>query len=381
MVTVESLSAGFLDHFGSGKHLTPTLDSLWNKSIRFTNMYATGTRTVRGMEALTLAIPPTPGSSIVRRPENDHLVTIGHVFRQKGYATGFFYGGDGYFDNMNQFFGGNGYSITDRGRTILATDRYSSPRTIIPDSLVHFENAWGVCDEDVYDAVIRDADEKYQQGRKFYDFVMTTSNHRPYTYPSGKIDIPSGTGRDGAVKYTDYAIKQLLAKMKAKPWFNNTVLIIVADHCASSAGKNEIDISKYHIPALIYNLKGSMQLTIDKPCSQIDLYPTLFSLLNWNYTSNFYGKNVMSPGFKSEIFLGTYQKLAYMQGDSLVILSPQQKAETYQYNSATNEQIPRAFGNDFVNKAISYYQTAYYLFKHDGLKQDFSGTTTALIKR
>lgn len=369
MITVESLSADFLEHFGNQKHLTPTLDSLWENSIRFTNMYATGTRTVRGMEALTLAIPPTPGSSIVRRPDNNNLMTIGHVFRQKGYATSFFYGGDGYFDNMNQYFGGNGYSITDRGRTILATDKYSSPRTTIPDNLVHFENAWGVCDEDVYDAVIQDADRKYKQGTRFYDFVMTTSNHKPYTYPSGKIDIPSGSGREGAVKYTDFAIRQLFEKIKDKPWFENTVFIIVADHCASSAGKNEIDISKYHIPALVFNLKGEHRFSIDKMCSQIDLYPTLFSLLHWNYTSNFYGKNVLSPSFQSEIFLGTYQKLAYLRNDSLVVLSPQQKIETFRYNSATNEQIPTVLGQDIANKAISYYQTAYYLFKHEGLKQ------------
>jgi phosphoglycerol transferase MdoB-like AlkP superfamily enzyme len=369
MVTVESLSADFLAHFGNTKRVTPTLDSLWDHSIRFAHMYATGTRTVRGMEALTLASPPTPGNSIVRRPGNDNLTTVGQVFRQKGYATGFFYGGDGYFDNMNQFFGSNGYSITDRGRSILATDDYSSPRNIIPDSLVHFENAWGICDEDVYDAVIRDADEKYRQGRNFYDFVMTTSNHRPYTYPSGEIDIPSGTGRDGAVKYTDYAIKQLLEKIKAKPWFKNTILIIVADHCASSAGKDAIDVSKYHIPALICNLDGGRSFTIEKECSQIDLYPTLFALLNWNYTSNFYGRNVLSPAFQPGIFLGTYQKLAYLRNDSLVILSPQQKAETFEYDSATNKQKPRSLGPQIVNEAISYYETAYYLFKHEGLKQ------------
>lgn len=368
MVTIESLSAGFLGHFGNEKQLTPTLDSLWDHSIRFNNMYATGTRTVRGMEALTLAVPPTPGSSIVRRPGNDNLITIGEIFREKGYSTGFFYGGDGYFDNMNQYFGRNGYSITDRGRTILATDHYTSPRNIIPDSLVHFENAWGICDEDIYEAVIRDADAKFQRGQRFYDFVMTTSNHRPYTYPAGKIDIPSGTGRDGAVKYTDFAIKQLLEKIKGKPWFKNTILIFIADHCASSAGKNEIDISKYHIPALICNLDGR-QFAIDQRCSQIDLYPTLFSLFNWSYTSNFYGKNVLSPSYRSEIFLGTYQKLAYLRNDSLVILSPQKKIETFEYNSVTNQQTPQPLGDDIVNSAISYYQTAYYLFKHDGLKQ------------
>jgi len=369
MITIESLSADFMAHFGNNKNLTPTLDSLWDKSVTFNNMYATGTRTVRGMEALSLSIPPTPGNSIVRRQNNENLTTVGYLFQQKGYETSFFYGGDGYFDNMNKFFGSNGFSITDRGRNILETDKLNSPRNTIPDSLVHFENAWGVCDEDLYDAVIRDADKKFNTSKPFYDFVMTTSNHRPFTYPPGKINLPSGSGRDGAVKYTDKAIGLFLQKIKNKPWLNNTVIIFIADHCASSAGKNEIDIAKYHIPAIIYNLKNHPAIEIDEMCSQIDLYPTLFSLLNWTYKSNLYGENVLSPSYEGRILLGTYQKLAFMKKDSLVILSPQQKVETFKYNKQTNEQIPQPLNDKIINEAIANYQTAYYLFKNNMLKQ------------
>lgn len=369
MVTIESLSADFLQSFGNKQNITPVLDSLVKQSVLFTNMYATGTRTVRGMEALSLAISPTPGSSIVRRADNDNLTTIGYLFQQQGYERGFFYGGDGYFDNMNQYFGSNGFTVTDRSRGLLKTDNFKTPHHIIPDSAVHFENAWGISDEDLYTAVIKDADEKFAAGKPFYDFVMTTSNHRPYTYPEGKIDIPSGSGRDGAVKYTDFAIGEFLKQVQRKPWFKNTVIIFIADHCASSAGKNEIDIAKYHIPALIYNLPNTAPFSIDKTCSQIDLYPTLFNLLNWTYNSNLYGKNVLSPEYKERVLLGTYQKLAYLNHDSLVILSPQRKVETFFYNKEKNEQVPSPLNDRIVNHAIAYYQTAYYLFKNKGLKQ------------
>ena len=369
MITIESLSADFLETFGNRQHITPVLDSLAHNSVLFTNMYATGTRTVRGMEALSLSIPPTPGSSIVRRQDNDNLYTIGYMFQQQGYEAGFFYGGDGYFDNMNQYFGANGYAVTDRSRSRLSTDDFQSLHHIIPDSLVNFENAWGICDGDLYNAVIKDADTNFKEGKLFYSFVMTTSNHKPYTYPTGKIDIPSGSGRDGAVKYTDYAIGEFINKIKNKPWFNNTVIIFVADHCASSAGKNEIDIAKYHIPAIIYNLPNQSRLNITKECSQIDLYPTLFGLLNWEYNSNLYGENVLSDRYQPRALLGTYQKLAYMKNDSLVILGPQQKVETFLYNKTTNEQIPAKANEGLVNEAIAYYQTAYFLFKSSGLKQ------------
>lgn len=370
MVTIESFSADFMGRFGNTNKLTPVMDSLAGEGVLFTNMYATGTRTVRGMEALSLAIPPTPGSSIVRRPDNDNLTTIGYIFQQKGYETGFFYGGDGYFDNMNMFFGNNGYAVTDKRRNTLAKDNFKATRTTIPDSSIQFKNAWGICDEDLYGAVIRDADAKANQHKPFYDFVMTTSNHRPYTYPEGRIDIPSGSGRDGAVKYTDYAIGQFLKKARQKPWFANTIFIFVADHCANSAGKNEIDIAKYHIPAVIYNLPAQTPSTIAAMCSQIDLYPTLFHLLNWTYTSNLYGQNVLSNNYTPRILLGTYQKLGYLKNDTFIVLGPQQKVEAYQYNKIKNEQVPltKAPGG-LANEAIANYQTAYYLFKNGGLKQ------------
>ena len=368
MITVESLSAEFLSHFGNTQKLTPVLDSLAGQSLFFTNMYATGTRTVRGMEALSLAIPPTPGSSIVRRQHNEKLATVGHIFEQAGYNRNFFYGGDGYFDNMNEYFGGNGFNITDRGRNLKINDTYATKRTIIPDSSVHFENAWGIADEDLFDAVLRTADKEVQDGKPFYDFVMTTSNHRPFTFPSGKIDLKPGS-REAALRYTDYAIGQFLQHLKRKSWSKNTVVIIVADHCAGSAGKNEVQISKYHIPCLILNLPDQTNLMIDKMCSQIDIYPTLFSLLGWNYESNLFGKNVLNPGYQPRVLLGTYQKLAYLKSDSLVILGPHQKIETYLYSKQNDTQSPNPLSPKIIEQAKANYQTAYDLFKNGGLHQ------------
>lgn len=369
MITVESLSADFLRHFGNTQKLMPVLDSLADQNLLFTNMYATGTRTVRGMEALSLSSPPTPGSSVVRRQHNQNLITVGHIFEQAGYHRTFYYGGDGYFDNMNEYFGSNGFDITDRGRNIKMGDTYHTKRTIITDQQVHFENAWGISDEDLYAAVLRGSDQQYKEGRPFYNFVMTTSNHRPFTYPSGEINQPSGSGREGAVRYTDYAIGKFIDHMKQRAWFKNTVIIIVADHCASSAGKNEIDIRKYHIPCMILNLPRGGKKVISKMCSQIDLYPTLFGLLGWTYQSNLYGKNVLDDSYQPRAVLGTYQKLAYLRQDSLVILGPQQKTETFIYNKERNEQIPAHLSKSTINKAIANYQTAYDLFKNGGMHQ------------
>lgn len=368
MITVESLSADFMAHFGNTQNLMPAVDSLADQSLLFTNMYATGTRTVRGMEALSLSIPPTPGNSIVRRPHNENLTTVGHIFQKEGYSRTFYYGGDGYFDNMNEYFGSNGFDITDRGRNLKIDDTYPTKRTIIQNNQVHFENAWGISDGDLFDAVIRGADKDYEIGKLFYNFVMTTSNHRPFTFPEGKIP-KQPSSREAAVRYTDYAIGNFIQEIQKKPWYKNTVVIIVADHCAASAGKNEIEISKYHIPCMILNLPDKMKGPIEKMCSQIDLYPTLFGLLGWNYESNLYGQNVMDPGYQPRAVLGTYQKLAYLRQDSLVILGPQQKVETYIYHQNTNEQQPAKLAAHTIDMAKAYYQTAYDLFKNGGLHQ------------
>jgi len=370
LIFIESMSASFMQEFGSKANITPNLDKLAQNSLFFTNTFATGTRTIRGMEAATLSIPPTPGRSIVKRPNNTKLYTIGEVFKQQGYDRTFFYGGDGYFDNMNQFFGGNGFDIVDRGRGFLLGDNFNAKRTNINDDEVTFENAWGVCDEDIFNKVLKEADLKHQAGKSFFNFIMTTSNHRPYTYPEGKIDIPSGSGRHGAVKYTDYAIGKFIAEAQKKPWFKNTVFVIMADHCASSAGRSEIDVANYHIPAIIYNLPQKPQ-KINTLCSQIDIFPTLFGTLNWEYENRFYGKNVLKmKADEPRALVGNYQKLGLLKANKIFILGTVKTGHFYQWNKQDNllELIPT--DANYRKKTISYFQTADYLFQKGLMKLD-----------
>ncbi len=368
-ICVESLSGKYLNSLGSTLNITPHLDSLAQNGLFFNNLFATGTRTVRGMEAITLSISPTPGRSIVKRKNNQGLFTIGEVFKKEGYNKTFFYGGDGYFDNMNTYFGGNGFDIVDRGRGFLLDASITTKRTNIEDDEITFENAWGVCDEDIYNKVLKEADKTYQEDKSFFDFVMTTSNHRPYTYPEGKVEIPSGTGREGAVQYTDYAIGEFLKNAKSKPWFDNTVFIIMADHCASSAGRWELDVKNYHIPAIVYNPKLIAPQSVDKLCSQIDLFPTIFGLMNWDYTSNFFGKDILKMNATDErALIGNYRKLGLLKDGKLMVLNEQNGSDFYQWNEDDNslKEIPNDV--NFLDETISYYQVADYLYRNNGLK-------------
>lgn len=349
-ITVESLSASFMEAFGGSQNLTPNLDAASKDALFFTSFYATGNRTDRGMEALTLSVPPTPGRSIVKRPHNEDLFTVGKLFQERGYETAFVYGGFGYFDNMNYFFGHNGYKVIDRAA--------------VPKDEITFANAWGACDEDVLRWSMKEADAAHAAGKPFFHFVMTTSNHRPYTYPEGRIDIPSHTGRAGAVKYTDYAIGKFLRDARQKPWFANTLFVIVADHCASSAGKTDLPVDKYSIPLIIYNPHLIQPRRVDTLCSQIDYAPTLFALLGWSYDSEFFGKDILSMRpEEGRALIANYQKLGLMDTQKLTILKPKRGIATYLRRGPAGLE---AADNDprMVDDAVAFYEVAGYLFAH-----------------
>ncbi|GMT47573.1 MAG: sulfatase [bacterium] len=353
LIMVESLSAEYMGVFGDNRGLTPNLDRLAEKSLFFNNFYATGTRTVRGMEAVTLSVPPTPGRSIVKRPDNHNMFSSGFIFKEKGYENKFIYAGYGYFDNMNDFFSHNGFDIVDR--------------TDMTREEITFSNVWGVCDEDLFNKALRESDKSYRKGKPFFNYIMTTSNHRPYTYPDGKIDIPSHTGRAGGVKYTDYSIEQFLKKAEHKPWFKNTIFVIVADHNGGSAGKTSLPAWRYRIPLLIYAPNIIAPNTINKVSSQIDLMPTLFSIMNWSYESKFYGKDILDKKFRERAFIGTYQKLGFLRNRRLLILEPDRSVHEYNIvnqglRSIKYKEITPLKKDE--SDAITYYQSASYLYKH-----------------
>lgn len=355
LISVESFSADFMQMFGNTENITPYLDSLAQHSLVFTNLYATGTRTVRGLEALSLCVPPTPGQSIVRRPNNENLFSLGKVFTEKGYESKYIYGGYGYFDNMNGFFSANHYTVVDRS-------------SLKPEE-IDYENIWGVADENLFTLALREIDKTVSTGKPVFAQVMTVSNHRPYTYPDGRIDIPSHTGREGAVKYTDYSINKFLKEARNKLWFDSTVFVIVADHCASSAGKTELPVNKYHIPMMIYSPANIAPAKMERLMSQIDMGPTLLGLLNFSYTSKFYGYDIytLEPG-RERIFISTYQNLGFIQNGMMVQLDPQQRVNTYTPNFTDGSLIKIENDPTTTNDAIAWYQTASYAFKNGLMK-------------
>ena len=351
IVLMESMGKKWL-----GEEYTPNLQAIAEQGLTFTNMMSTGTRTVRGIEALMLSVPPTPGNSIVRRPDSDLLFTFGSPFRENGYDLDFVYGGIGYFDNMNGFFSSNLYTVTDK----LDFSPQSST----------FSNAWGQCDEDLYAESLRLADRSHESGKPFQQVLLTTSNHRPFTFPDGKIDMEPGSRR-AAVKYTDYAVGEFLKQARGKPWFDNTIFVFVGDHPSSIAGKTEVPPDAYGIVCIMYGPKFFKPETVDTVCSQIDVGPTLLSSLGWEYRSVFFGTNArdLRPE-EGRAWISTYQLLGFRTNDSLVVLKPDgsfdisRKGESGEWEPDSSLQKDPAI----VARAVASYQCAYDQFTQKKMK-------------
>ena len=367
LISIESLSADFMEHYGNTQKITPFLDSLATKSLMFTNLYATGNRTVRGLEALTLCIPPTAGESIIKRENNKNKFTTGSVFKSKGYDVKFLYGGYSYFDNMEDFYKGNGYDIIDRNN--FKTEEIS------------FANVWGVADEDMAKKAIQVMNQEAKSGKPFFNHWMTVSNHRPFTYPEGRIDIPgTAKSREGGVKYTDYSIKKFFELAKKQDWYKNTVFVIVADHCASSAGKTELPMDKYRIPAMIFSEGFIQPQQFNPTMSQIDVMPTLLGLLNFNYKTKFLGQDVFKENFQPKAYIATYQDLGLIKDNYLTIISPTKKVKQYSLK-LQNSQLQDNFKlyydeipvqksvQNLVDDCVSAYQSVSYWLKENKLNK------------
>ncbi|MEO8485712.1 MAG: sulfatase-like hydrolase/transferase [Betaproteobacteria bacterium] len=355
LVTIESLSAEFVGAYGSTRGLTPNLDRLAREGLRFSNFFATGTRTVRGLEALSVGTPPVPGQAIVRRPGNEHLATMGELLKLQGIPSSFVYGGYGMFDNMNAYFDANEYRVVDRRD--------------FPKDAIAFENIWGVADETLFANALRVIDEVAAGDTPTFTHIMTTSNHRPFTYPDGRIPIPSPGGREGGVMYTDWAIGKFVDEARRKPWFDDALFVFVADHCAAVAGKTALPVAGYRIPLILWAPALVSPGVYDGVASQVDVPPTLLDLMQVDGDDYFFGRSVFElPQGPKRAFISNYQSLGYLRDNVLTVLSPGRSIEAFRVDPRDDSSTPMPVDETFAREAIAYYQTASRAYRQGAMR-------------
>lgn len=339
IVMEESLGAEFVGSMG-GKDLTPRLDALSKQGMWFSNLYATGTRSVRGIEAVVTGFPPTPARSVVKlNGAQRDFFTMAQLLKRYGYHTSFIYGGESHFDNMARFFLGNGFE-----RVIDKKD-YAQPV---------FSGSWGVSDEDLFQ---RAHQEFLTYGdRPFFSLVFTTSNHSPYEYPEGRI-APVGDANtvDNAVRYADYALGEFIESARQSPYWNNTVFLVVADHNSRVYGATLVPVERFHVPALILG-GGIAPDVVQTVASQIDLLPTLLSLAGVEAAFPAVGRDLTDPVQRARpghAFMQYYSAQAYMEGDALILLQADRPAESYRYRDGRLEQS-ESTDSDLVERALAH---------------------------
>ncbi len=323
IILEESLGATFVESLG-GVPVTPELEKLKAEGWWFEQLYATGTRSIRGIEAVVTGFPPTPAQAVVKLAlAQRNFASLASILGEHGYASEFIYGGESHFDNMRGFFMGNGFTqVTDE-------NDYAAPV---------FKGSWGVSDEDLLNKTHERLLAKHADGKPSFTLVFTSSNHAPFEFPDGRITLheePKGT-ENNAVKYTDWALGRFMAQAKASPYWQDTVFLVVADHDIRVRGDSLVPIERFHIPGLILgaDIKPKVVKTV---ASQIDLAPTLLSLLGVDATHPMIGRDLTrEPADRPGRAMMQYeQHFAWMEGQQVVVLRPDKAPSHGRYDPAS----------------------------------------------
>jgi phosphoglycerol transferase MdoB-like AlkP superfamily enzyme len=325
IILEESLGAQFVGSLG-GQALTPHLDQIMQTGWAFDNLYATGTRSVRGIEAVVTGFTPTPARSVVKLDKSQqNFFTIASLLQQNNYSTQFVYGGESHFDNMKSFFLGNGFE------QIIDFDDIHQPE---------FVASWGASDEDLFRQANTELNKLHQKAKPFFSLIFTSSNHDPFDIPPNKIiSKANDTPRDKAIRYADYALGKFIDKAKQQDYWQDTVFLIVADHDARAFGAELVPVKSFHIPGVILN-SGRKNMRDKRIVSQIDLAPTLLSLIGIDDPTPMLGYDLTKTHAQERAMMQFTDNFAYMSDRQVAILQPHKPIVYFNYDLSSQELSP-----------------------------------------
>ena len=242
-----------------------------------------------------------------------------------GYDTTFIYAGRGLFDGTGPFVKANGWS------NFVELKDFKAPV---------FTTVWGVCNEDLYDRVLVECRERTQRGLPFFVTSMSVSNHRPYTYPPGRIaENPLAKTRQNVVKYSDFALNRFFEMARKEPFWTNTIFAVVADHGARVYGSQTIPIRSYEIPMVLFGPAVSPQpRRISTPGCQLDIAPTRMGLIGRPYESSFFGHDLLKwPNLPSRALLNHNRSIGIYETNHLVALNLNKQIEYFAGDPRTGQ--------------------------------------------
>lgn len=306
VLIMESFVSNITETLGEEKGVTPNLDSLMREGVLFTRIYNDGQRSEKGLVSVLSGYPAQTTTSIIKHNAKVlKLPVLAKDFKANGYSTAYYYGGDIGFANMRTYLISSAY------------DRYVTQDDFSADQL---QSKWGAQDGYVFDRLFNDL--KSEKGPFFYTF-FTSSSHEPFDVPM-KTVIP-GNDDDSKFKnsahYTDKCLGEFIRKAKKSSWWNNTLIVIVADHgrsCPSSL--KMFDEKRNRIPMLwiggALKVKGAK---IDKLGVQHDLAATLLAQLKMDSKRYTFSRNLLDKNFKDWSMFTFNNGFGYAEGSSVVV--------------------------------------------------------------
>ena len=350
----ESLGSYFVGSLG-GYPLAPNLERFSKKGWWFTNFYATGDRSRRGIEAVTAGFPPGPMNSIIMldKTQNNNA-NIANVFKKAGYETIFMYGGESHFDNMGRYFLGNG---VDR---VIDQRDFENP---------DFVSAWGVSDEDLYALADKELTKLHSGDKPFYALIFSSSFHDPFDIPQGRVDLKDFKGPSNlteqkmlGAKYADYALGKFLDKALKSEYYKDTIFVVVADHEAKVYLSDTFPYVSFHIPALILGEDVSPRVD-DRVASQIDLAPTIISLAGLSGEFPYVGQNLLRDDAKERSLMYITNTMGILEGDILSVLYPDKKESTFRVFPEKKSLEKIETSPERLKKAVGLENLGMYIYE------------------
>ncbi len=333
------MGARFVGHLGDTRELTPRIDELAAQSLVFTNLHSNGTRSIRGLSALSSGFQAIPGDGVLKRPKSQSgFFTLSSLLEPHGYHTSFLYGGEARFDNMRSWYSGNGFDLIIEEKDFDAAT---------------FRGSWGVCDEDLMVKAIQVFSRVHAEGRPFASVIFSQSNHSPFDLPEGKVQRLEGApvrSVENAVRYADFAVGRFFELARQAPWHSETVYVVAADHDIRVYGDSVIPVDGFHSPGMVHGA-CVVPRRHESVASQPDLLATALSYLGVALEYPVLGTPLSRSGRQSFALMQYNDAYGFRRGEKVAVLRPSLAPQTFLWNGVRLE--PTAEDRELQLDALS----------------------------
>jgi phosphoglycerol transferase MdoB-like AlkP superfamily enzyme len=354
VIIEESLGAQFVAAAGGKPGITPNLNRLSREGILFTRLYASGTRSVRGMEAIVGGFLPIPGTSVLKRNlSQKDFFSLAQLLAPRGYDCSFIYGGEKRFDNMGSWYYGNGFN------RIIDEPDFVNPV---------FHGIWGVCDEDLMDRADLEYTKMHSRQQPFLSVMFTTTNHTPFEFPPGRIELLPGVPPacdENAVKFNDYALGRFFARARAHGYYDDTVFVIVADHNVRvrSSPNGVMPVANYRIFGLILG-GGIAPLRYQRLATQMDVTATALDLLGQDFVMPIIGRSIFCADKIDFALMQFYSTYGYLRDNQMAVFEPKAEPRTFAVTGSGGDDLaPRPHDRELERDGLALLRLSSWLYQ------------------